>query len=255
MEVEEVKFELGELKKGLWLIYGPPGAGKTTAAYRLFPQPLFLDVEDGARFIPGLRRIAIKSLKELKESLGMLASVEYKTLVLDSITRVEDWLFESYENYYRTVAERKAEAAGRKLPLDYQPGREYGRIFVDVRNALENLVRRLQIRSDIVVLIGHSLGMLYDPDKPEARRVGLIGRGKVLVEALADVIGCLYVDLNGERWLDFTPIETAESKSRYPQLNGVRIHPEPEEFAKALRGELEGQPGIPRWSTIEEVGL
>jgi len=248
MEVEEVKFELGELKSGVWLIFGPPKVGKTTAAFRLFPQPLFLDTEDGARFIPGLRRINIRSLKELKEALGAVRKVDYKTLVLDTITRVEDWLFESYEAYYAKVAEAK----GR--PTGVRPGREYGRIFYDVRTALVNIISQLKTLSDLVVLVGHNLPALFDPDKPEAKRVGLTGRGKVLVEAVVDVIGCLYADENGERWLDFTPTETLEAGSRYPQLNGVRIRPEPEKFVKALRGEL-SQAGIPKWSTIEEVGL
>ena len=80
------------MNKGLKVVlYGPEGIGKSTFASR-FPDPLFIDIENGTRYMDVLRiDPAPQSWTELMEIIRELSSEKYKdgfdTLVLDTA----DW--------------------------------------------------------------------------------------------------------------------------------------------------------------------
>ena len=84
-----------------WLIYGPPGAGKTYLAGTSKDEPelepvLFLDIDKGTttlrKFGKGIKVIPITSMLHLAEVFETLANhpTKYRTVVLDSITELQN---------------------------------------------------------------------------------------------------------------------------------------------------------------------
>jgi hypothetical protein len=78
------------------VIYAPGGGGKSTLA-GLAPDPVFLDVEDGAKFIsvdriegPNGERL-LYTFTDVRECLNSLLSSPKKTVVIDSVTVLESW--------------------------------------------------------------------------------------------------------------------------------------------------------------------
>ncbi len=78
------------------VIYAPGGGGKSTLA-ALAPDPVFLDVEEGTKFInvdriegPNGERV-LHTFTDVRECLASLVSSPKKTIVVDSITVLEAW--------------------------------------------------------------------------------------------------------------------------------------------------------------------
>jgi phage nucleotide-binding protein len=83
-----------------WLIYGPPGAGKTYLAGTSKDEPecepvLFLDVDKGTttlrKFGKGIKVIPIESMIHLATTFEILANnpTKYRTVVVDSLTELQ----------------------------------------------------------------------------------------------------------------------------------------------------------------------
>jgi hypothetical protein len=74
-------------QRGTFLIYGPPGSGKTTFA-GTFPDPFFVDIEGGVEAVRDKRVAYIQpqSYLELLLSTVPESIAEYKTYVLDTAT-------------------------------------------------------------------------------------------------------------------------------------------------------------------------
>lgn len=83
------------------VIYGPPGAGKTSLAAQ-FPDPLFIvdDQEEGIKDLQefglapkGIETITVDKFADLKEETDNVLTKGIKTLVLDSLTGMEKLCF------------------------------------------------------------------------------------------------------------------------------------------------------------------
>ena len=70
------------------LIYGEPGVGKSTLASR-FPNPVFINLEDGLRDLECDSTDLVRSYREFQEMIVTgLPSTDYATIVVDTV----DWL-------------------------------------------------------------------------------------------------------------------------------------------------------------------
>ena len=87
-------FQVG---KGTFVtFFGDAGVGKTTAAARCFPSPIFLPIEPGLRSVldvdafspPTTSGQVIWYLNQIKESVS-LGSFRHKTIVLDSVSELD----------------------------------------------------------------------------------------------------------------------------------------------------------------------
>lgn len=99
-ETPEIKFSLDAIERGITkepiraLIYGANGVGKTTVSSD-FPDPIFMDLEDGVKSILDTSRVAINSWDEATAFVKFLASEEhpYKTLIIDSLDQLEKYSY------------------------------------------------------------------------------------------------------------------------------------------------------------------
>lgn len=78
------------------VIYGPPGMGKTTLASE-FPNPVFIQVEDGTP--AGLELVGMqpKTFDEIVEAMGALyeGDHDFRTLVVDSLDKMQPLLWDA----------------------------------------------------------------------------------------------------------------------------------------------------------------
>lgn len=78
-----------------WLVYGPPGSGKTSGAAST-PKPLFLQVEDGTPAGVEFDAVKVKKFTDVMDIIGALYSDkhDYKTLVIDSLSALQPLIFD-----------------------------------------------------------------------------------------------------------------------------------------------------------------
>ena len=94
------------------LIYGPPGAGKTTLASS-YPNPVWLDFERSTDTLRSLIRLGKlnegsafkpKSMKETWEiTRAIIASKRWETIVIDTVTRQQKRQMQEYIDGHHTV--------------------------------------------------------------------------------------------------------------------------------------------------------
>lgn len=136
-----------------FLVYGPPGLGKTTLATE-FPSPVVLDIERG---LPAGAEIPhfedLNSFDDVMDAIGVLYSEdhEFKTIVLDSLDRLEPmvWAKVCADNNWKSI-----EDAG------------YGKGYTAADSCWRDLVDGLNgLRRDrgmAVVLVAHSIVSTFD---------------------------------------------------------------------------------------------
>ena len=164
------------------LIYGPPGIGKTTLASE-FPNPVFLQVEDGT---PGDVELAsfgkLNTFGEVMDALKALYTEDHdlRTVVIDSVTAFEKLVFAE------TCARGDDKGNPKANIEDFGYGKGYvyaGRCWSDFLDGLNAIRTR---RSVSVVCIAHSAVNRFDDPETvsydryqidlHARSVGAIER-------------------------------------------------------------------------------
>src|SRR5215472_2314133 len=171
------------------IIYGHPGAGKTTLAAR-FPDPVFMQTEDGT---PGGLKLAsfgaLEDLGAMRDAIAALGNEPhgYRTVVLDSVDALEPlvWAAVCREHGWASI-----EAPG------------YGRGFVEAdatwRDLLTGFDWLRRTRGMIVVLIAHStIETINDPRAPTytSYQLRVHRRARGILQDWADVIGFLATDV------------------------------------------------------------
>lgn len=170
------------------VIYGPPGAGKSTVASKA-PKPIFIQTERGLDQITVDRLPIPKDFRELWDQIVALDSEEhdYETIVVDTLDAVELLIWQ------RVCQEGKC-----KSIEDYAGG--YGKGFTRAREIFTGLLNKLSEMSErfTVVLICHShvktisdpmLGTAYDTHK-----MRLQDKSVEIVRQVVD--GILFVQLD-----------------------------------------------------------
>src|SRR6516165_9944280 len=128
------------------VLYGPNGGGKTTTANEVFPDPIFIDTEDGSTH-QDLHRIRTSTEESFFEALQILSAEKhsYKTLVIDTITGAEKFL------RARLLKRQRV-----KHMEDTPYGKNWIILREDFESLLSNLDRFIQ-RGMHVVVNGHSM--------------------------------------------------------------------------------------------------
>jgi hypothetical protein len=82
-------------KNWRWMVYGPPGSGKTSGAASC-PNMLMLQVEDGTPAGVEFDAVKIKKFSDVMDIIGSLFSEKhaYKTVAIDSLSALQPLIFE-----------------------------------------------------------------------------------------------------------------------------------------------------------------
>lgn len=134
------------------LFYGTPGFGKSTIASK-FPDPVFLDIEGGLKFIKAKRSPKITSLEQLLKIVKELIDKPHdaKALVVDTIDWVQNLIFE-----HVAAAHNKDYVS----EIGFNKGIDQS---VDIMSKLLKSLETLQVKRNMhIILTGHSKVKAYN---------------------------------------------------------------------------------------------
>ena len=222
-------------------IYGPGGIGKTSLAAE-FPEPIFIQTEDGAGTlnITSYSDGPITKWEDIDAALTELATEEhsFKTLVLDSVTRLEPivWAETCKRNQWKSIED---------------PG--YGKGYTEAdavwREFLTACTYLRDVKGMCIVLIGHeSVQSFSDPttDSYDRYTMRLHKRAEALIREDVDVLGFLnqvttiaqekkafgkkddYTAKargSGQRALNVSPRPAFQAKNRFSMPDKILINP------------------------------
>lgn len=196
-----------------FLILGDSGIGKSTMA-STWPRPLFIDLEDRARFL-GVDRIVPTSQKELLAVAAELAKRQhgYQSIVLDTVDTMLDILSSTI---------LKAKAGGLRLKLERD---DWGTLY----NLSRPIILDLRAAAPHFIMTAHS--KLVGDEGRQMWDLGVPGQTAGFVKKLADV--AIHLVPSGENVVAVTlPSPTKE-------LGRV--------WAKCCISGPDGKPALPRW--------
>lgn len=131
-------------------IYGVGGVGKTELA-SLAPNPIFIDLENGSNRLNVARITGVKTFADLMELLSGNDLDSYGSVVLDSMTAVQDLVV---AHILATIKKEKGGDA--KSIEDYGYGKGYTYIYDHMQLVLGALERRVD-RGQHVICILHTV--------------------------------------------------------------------------------------------------
>ena len=146
------------------IVYGQAGIGKTTFA-KYARDPFFIDLENGTVGIPkdkkksfpiiGFNEASKNSVKELHkfldDSLDPKTELSFKTLVIDSLTRIDEYMEKAVIEQQKTLGNKDIQTLA-----DFGYGAGYALVKERVMNIVNKCIA-LSIQKNIdLVLIAHS---------------------------------------------------------------------------------------------------
>lgn len=131
------------------LIYGVPGVGKSSlGAYA--PAPLFLDLENGLKWIDCAKTAHLTDLEEVKEALRyVIREADFKTAVIDTIDELEKMLSKRVVDGWNASNKTRV-----KTVADIPYGRG-GELLVAEWKAVIEIFDKVVAAGKNVLLIGH----------------------------------------------------------------------------------------------------
>jgi hypothetical protein len=151
------------------LVYGAPGTGKSELASQ-FGNTLFLDCESGTDFL-NVERIRLNDFEELIKAIRVAATLDYETIVVDSLTAVTAFALE------QTLKEYGVDDISK-------PG--YGAGYAKHRNNIMRVINGidyLKSQKKNVVLLAHTkVRTANDPSLPDFNIIEFDTNDKVVSE-------------------------------------------------------------------------
>jgi hypothetical protein len=204
---------------GLFVLYSQPKCGKTTIVAKL-PDTLIIDLERGTRHVEALK-YSISSLKEL-HALGeeiKKAGKPYKRIVIDTISKLEDWCEEAATKKYKASNQGKNFTGQSVLELPNGAG------YLHLRLAYRTWLDYIREIADEVILVAHIKDKITEKNGKEvsSKDLNLIGKVRDITCNDADAIAYMYRD--GDKIMfSFQSSEELTCGARPAHLKGQLVH-------------------------------
>ena len=151
------------------MIYGVSGIGKSSLA-SLADEPLFLNLENGLSRIHCDKTKHLKTFDEFSNALSFCAKSPYKTVVIDTVSALEDLLI------HQIISEKKKSTGAKNIDSigdkKYFPYGEGGVVLRAKWAYVMQMIDRLKELGKRVILIAHeALHLITNPDGEDYQRV------------------------------------------------------------------------------------
>lgn len=204
----EPTLEGAAMEEMIWLIYGPPGIGKSTFVSQC-PKTLFLSTDPGLRFLNVLKQPVTGWLhfKKIVKSLEINKPKEYKALAIDTV----DPLFLMARKY---VLDKRG--------IEHQSDEPYGKAYDLVTTEFTLEMLKLTKLPYGLFFLSHSKEIEVKGRAMRTSRIipSLASQAYKVLAPLADIIAYYgFAEAsadNGDltRTMQFQPSETVEAKDR-----------------------------------------
>ena len=214
-----------------FLLYSPPGMGKTTFATKLFPErALILGAEFGYKGIPGVIGVPIPDYFTLLQYADQLdtdaAREKYDTLIVDTTTKIGEMIENYILSMYGKDSLSDCKSHGGAYPLI---NRYYNLVF-----------NKLKARGYNFVYICHSTAIEIKNDKKEVigyrYKPKMSDRINSLVEPEVDYTFFITQNEQGERIIvtDNNPKSVGKQRTNLPLVMPLDINVFMDEFKKGV---------------------
>ena len=191
-------------------VYGAAGVGKTVLCSTA-PNPIIISAEAGLLSLAGqdIPAIEVQNFDEFKEAYAIVrGSNDYDTVCLDSISDIAEQVLDNKMD----GLQRKADAEGKGM----EPRQAYGKMAIEMMK----LTRAFRSMDRHIVFTAKQ-GMVQD-SIANTLRFGPMLPGQMYTQNfpyLMDIVTCLRVTKDGERYLQTQPDLQYMAKDRSGQLN------------------------------------
>lgn len=201
------------------LVYGEPGAGKTSLAFTA-GKPLCLDFDKGIKrshFKKDALQIRSWEADFIKDWKEVAAAIkEYDTIIMDTV----DTAIESMEAYL--------------LSRDDKLKRNKLRLYGAIKDEFRRFINILQDMGKDIIMIAHAKEK--DEGDSKIKRPQITGSSYDKVVQLADFVGYLYIGDNNQRQLNFNPSHytVGKNSAKFDVLNIPNFNIEPDYFSSLM---------------------
>lgn len=152
--VDEFLIQVLEGKQNLpWkiAIYGIPGIGKSTLAAKA-PKPFFLNLENGLKRVDCSKSQHLTTYEHFVAGLKFAAESDYETVVVDTITALEELLGPLAVGAYNSSVDKERLKVDHVSKIGWGKGGEF--LAAEWRSVMR-LLERLQALGKNILLLGH----------------------------------------------------------------------------------------------------
>jgi hypothetical protein len=209
----QISFETVEARDdmhGVMVIYGQPKIGKSNLAASL--TEVTIDTENGLNHLSGVIRLRVNKLSELRKAIDYCEAQGIKSISIDTIDKVYEWLTKFICQQYKVKALGEIKwGAGWDQATDYILG----------------MMNDWRKRFDLIVIVAHQRLAIIDETSRTARQIDLPGKLSRKFAGEADQLGFCEVERDEDggqhRFINFKPYEDVDSGGRLEALEEKRI--------------------------------